>query len=46
MEEKIKDCTTCDWGKYNDHYNLPFCYCPEDCKNWDHWTENADYGRE
>ena len=39
MENK-KDCTTCDWGKYNDHWNMPFCYCVEKCINWDHWKGN------
>lgn len=28
------DCTTCKWGKFNDHYGMPFCYNPNECENW------------
>lgn len=38
-DKKVKDCTTCEWGKYNDYFDLPFCYNPEECKNWDQWKE-------
>lgn len=31
--EKI-DCTTCKYGRYNDHWGMSFCYNTEDCKGW------------
>ena len=42
IEEEVKDCTNCDYGKYNDMWDLHFCYCPEDCKNWNKWKENKN----
>ena len=40
--KKVKDCSTCNWGKYNDYWNMPFCYnVEEECKNWDKWKEKV-----
>ena len=37
-QEKNKarcDCTTCKYGKYNDHWDMSFCYNPEKCDNFE-----------
>ena len=36
-EEYIKDCRNCRHGDYNDHWETYFCYCPDNCNNWDRW---------
>lgn len=36
-EQAIKDCRNCKFGKYNDHWNTNFCYCSDNCNNWDKW---------
>lgn len=33
----VKGCRNCRHGKYNDFWKTHFCYCPNDCKNWDKW---------
>ena len=38
-EEQVKDCTTCDWGKFNDYHNLYFCYNGEECIECSAWKE-------
>lgn len=36
----VKDCTTCEYGKYNDRYKTYFCYNnKKDCKEWNLWEE-------
>lgn len=35
--EYKKGCRNCEHGKYNDHWKTHFCYCPNDCNNWDMW---------
>ena len=40
-KEKIKDCSTCKYGQYNDFWDQPFCYGPSDCKNWNKWEEEV-----
>ena len=39
---EVKDCTTCNWGMFNDHWDMPFCYCPNACIKWDQWKEKDD----
>ena len=34
-KESNYDCTTCKWGKYNDHWDMPFCYNPKECNNFE-----------
>ena len=46
QSEEIKDCRTCDWGKMNDHFNIPFCYNEEECVEWDKWKEKTDGERD
>lgn len=46
IEEEIKDCTTCDWRKFNDYWNMPFCYCTEECIDWDKWKEKINGERD
>ena len=35
------DCTTCEYGKYNDRYDTHFCSHPDrrKCKMWELWEE-------
>ena len=40
-ERAIKDCRNCKFGGYNDHWNTNFCYCSDDCNNWDKWEPSA-----
>lgn len=35
--EAIKDCRNCKHGKYNDCFNVLFCNCNGDCKDWEKW---------
>lgn len=28
------DCTTCKWGRYNDRWDMNFCYNPNECKDF------------
>lgn len=42
QNDEVRDCTTCDWGKFNDHWNMPFCYCSGECNEWDQWKEKTD----
>ena len=38
IDDMIKDCTTCEHGKYNDRYKTYFCYNnKKDCKEWNLW---------
>ena len=41
--QAIKDCRNCKEGKYNDHYGIHFCYCSDDCVNFNLW-EAKEYG--
>ena len=34
---EIRDCSTCDYGHFNDHWGMPFCYSDEECKDWNKW---------
>lgn len=36
-EKAIKDCRNCKYGKYNDHYDISFCYNTDKCTDWDKW---------
>ena len=36
-----KDCRTCKYGHYNDHWDLPFCYNNKECKEWELWEPKA-----
>ena len=36
---KIKDCSTCYYGRYNDHWKLSLCYCDKKCNSWDKWED-------
>lgn len=36
-ERAVKDCRNCGYGGYNDHYCTYFCYCADECKDWDKW---------
>ena len=38
-DNKIKDCSTCYYGCYNDHWKIPLCYCDKKCSNWDKWED-------
>lgn len=38
-DNKIKDCSTCYYGHYNDHWKIPLCYCDKKCSNWDKWED-------
>ena len=29
------DCTTCKWGRYNDHWDTHFCYNKDECNNFE-----------
>ena len=41
----IKDCTTCEHGKYNDRYETYFCYNnKKDCKEWNSWEVKRTCG--
>lgn len=40
--EKVKDCTTCDWGKFNDYHDLYFCYNDEECIEYSAWKEKQN----
>ena len=40
--EQVKDCTTCDWGKFNDHFDLYFCYNYEECIEYSAWKEKQN----
>lgn len=44
VEEDSKDCASCGYGHYNDHWEMPFCYdnAEERCKNWNHWIPKGD----
>ena len=40
IDGMVKDCTTCEHGKYNDRYETYFCYNnKKDCKEWNLWEE-------
>lgn len=39
--QAIKDCRNCKYGNYNDHYETYFCYCPDNCSDWDKWGPSA-----
>ena len=36
------DCSDCRHGKFNDHWNMNFCYNPQDCHDWDHWEPKEE----
>ena len=36
------DCTTCKWGKYNDHWDMPFCYNPKECNNFELYDKEGN----
>lgn len=37
-EDKYKKgCRNCRHAKYNDHWKTHFCYCPNECNDWDRW---------
>lgn len=38
----IKDCRNCRHVNYNDHWGNYFCYCPDNCSDWDKWEPSAD----
>lgn len=40
--EYKKGCRNCRHGKYNDHWKTHFCYCPNDCNDYDRWQPAAD----
>ena len=40
--EQVKDCTTCDWGKFNDYHDLYFCYNDEECIEYSAWKEKQN----
>lgn len=40
-EQAIKDCRNCKHGRYNDHWDTYFCYCPNDCNDWDKWEPST-----
>ena len=40
-ERAIKDCRNCKYGKYNDHWDLYFCYYSGDCNDGDKWEPSA-----
>lgn len=37
----VKDCRNCGYGGYNDHYCTYFCYCADECKDWDKWKPSS-----
>ena len=40
-KSEIKDCRNCKYGKYNDHFDRPFCYCKDDCEMFDKWEDKG-----
>ena len=40
--EEVHDCTTCRYGKYNDHWDSSFCYADGDCHDWNLWEKKDD----
>ena len=40
-EQAIKDCRNCKHGAYNDHWDTYFCYCLDDCNDWNKWEPSA-----
>ena len=34
IDNELIDCTSCAYGRYNDHWNTLFCYCDEECIDW------------
>lgn len=30
----MRDCRTCEYGKYNDHWDMSFCTHPKGCKDF------------
>ena len=40
-ERAVKDCRNCGYGGYNDHYCTYFCYCADECKDWDKWKPSS-----
>ena len=41
-DEQIKDCSTCGWSGFNDHFDLYFCYNYDECINWSAWKEKQN----
>ena len=37
-----KGCRNCRHGKYNDLWKTHFCYCPNDCDNWNMWEPSVE----
>ena len=42
LEEYKKGCRNCRHGKYNDLWKTHFCYCPNDCDNWNMWEPSVE----
>lgn len=42
--KEVHDCTTCRYGKYNDHLDSSFCYADGDCHDWNLWEKKDDIG--
>lgn len=40
--ELVKDCTSCKYGKYNDHYDTYFCYNDDSCNNFNLYEYDDD----
>jgi len=44
--ETKKDCSTCNFFHYNDHWGQNLCYDPDPtgrgCVEWSHWTPKED----
>lgn len=45
-EDIIKDCRTCGYGHYNDHWGQNLCYDPRTtgstCVEWSHWIPKEE----